>query len=120
MDNHQRDKPLAGIVTAINPNLGFRANAFNGVDFGVIGLKPAGFTYIMDGGGQASYMPRRAIAKALGIPESELESHPRFTRNKLPLIPTNEMAVLFKGTSRYQIQEPIYVIPDEAYKAISK
>ncbi len=115
VDRKERDKPLAGILTAINPNLGFRANAFNGVDFGIIGLKPAGFTYFVDESGETSYMSRRAIAKKLGVPESELESDPRFTRNKVPLLPTNEMAVFFRGTKRYQLPGPIYRIPDNAY-----
>jgi hypothetical protein len=94
----------------------FSVERFYGIDFGAVGLKPAGFTYLLDEAGRATYMSRRAIAKALGISEADLESHPRFMRNKLPLMPTNEIAVLFKGTSRYQIQEPIYRIPESDYK----
>lgn len=115
VDRKERDKPLAGILTAINPNLGFRANAFNGVDFGIIGLKPAGFTYFVGDSGRASYMSRRAISKKLGVPEDELENHPQFTPNKMPLLPTNEMAVFFRGTKRFQLPGPIYRIPNAAY-----
>jgi len=92
------DKPLSGIITAINGNLGFRANAFNGVGFETFGLKPANFSFLRDPKtGDLEYMTRRAIVKKLGLRnESELEKSPLYATNKFPLLPTNEMIVLFK------------------------
>lgn len=109
------DGELAGVLTAINPNLGFRANAFNGVDFGVVGLKPASCKYLVGSDGTPTYMLRRAIARELGVSVDELPGHPRFARNAMPLLPTNEMAVIFNRKTRHKPDGPIHIIDSKKY-----
>lgn len=112
------DKPLAGVITAINGNLGFKANAFNGVGFETIGLKPAKFTYYRERpGNPLEYMSRRAIVKKLGLQSTkELINHPNYAENTMPLLPTNEMMVLFdKKEQAILAQQPIRRITSDAY-----
>lgn len=117
VDDRQRDKPLAGIITAINGNLGFKANAFNGVGFETIGLKPANFSFLVEADGELTYMSRREIMRTLGLTSvSELDDHPRYRTNQVPLLPTNEMVVVFDTHDQERLQQQrIYRIPETAY-----
>ncbi|HJQ08574.1 MAG TPA: (d)CMP kinase [Candidatus Saccharimonadales bacterium] len=110
-----QSRSLAGIITAINPNLGFQAYGFKGAGFGVIGLKPATFTYLQQSDGNLTYMPRRSIADMLGVSDKALAGHPALAHSKFPLLPSYELAVLFKGTDRYQYAGPLYSISKQAY-----
>ncbi len=112
------DKPLSGVVSAINPNLGFNGSAFSAANFRVVGLKPAQFTYLVHPDGTFDYMPRRSIVISLGLDTTtELDSHDGYRTSMVPLIPTNEMAVIFDKTKQGEIlKRPIYRIPDSGYK----
>lgn len=118
MENGNKDKPLAGVVTAINENLGFYANAFTGIGFDVVGLKPANFTYYKDEQGNLTYMSRRKLVERLGLHnEEELGDSPYFGTNQFPLLPTYEMVLLFDKSSKDRLmQRPIYRIPEEDYR----
>lgn len=110
------DKPLQGIVTAINPNLGFHANAFNGVGFVSTGLKPALFTFLRTSDG-FSYMPRRSIQQKLGLAtSSQLTRHPDFSTSQIPLVDTVEMVLFFdKAKEKGLLSQPMYRIQNEHY-----
>jgi hypothetical protein len=110
------DKPLNGVLTSINPNLGFRANAFSGVDFGVVGLKPSSYKYLLDEQGHPTYMLRRAIARELGVSVAGLDGHPRYGRNAMPLLPGYVMMVLFDRKCRIKPSGPIYVVGRQSYQ----
>ncbi len=113
-----RDKPIYGIITAINSNLGFKANAFNGVGFETVGFKPANFTYYRDDNGVLTYMSRRGLVEKLHLQNtSELEDNPHAQGNLFPLFPTNEMVVLFDKKRAAELhQKPIYAIDPLLYK----
>lgn len=116
--NGEVDKPLVGIITAINGNLGFQARAFNGVGFKTIGLKPAKFTYLVENDSSLTYMTRRRIVEELGLRNtSELTNNHRYAVNKVPLLPTYEMAVLFsKDDENKFIDKPIFRILSKNYR----
>lgn len=113
-----RDKPLQGVVTAINSNLGFRANAFNGVGFETVAFKPANFTYYRNDQDELTYMPRRKIAKQLNASTMlELADNPHYQVNQIPLLPTNEMVVLFDKRQAEELKSrPIYMIDSNEYQ----
>lgn len=113
----EKDKPLAGIITAINGNLGFRANAFNGVGFTTIGLKPAKFTYFKDSEGLLTYSPRRNLVKTLKFEKTgQLSGHPNVATNQFPLLPTYEMLMLFDKKAHERIAaKPVYKITSSKY-----
>lgn len=117
IESGEKDKPLAGVITAINGNLGFHANAFTGIGFDVVGLKPANLTYYKDKQNNLTYMSRRKLVDKLGLhDERELSNNPNFESNKFPLLPTYEMVLLFEKTSKDKLaQRPIYRIPDDDY-----
>lgn len=117
VDDRVLDKPVAGIVTAINGNLGFRANAFNGVGFETVALKPANFSFYVEDDGSLTYMSRRQIVRRLGLHSTkELDGHPRYRANQVPLLPTNEMVVMFDEREQHRVTDkPIYRIPNSAY-----
>lgn len=118
VDLGEVDKPLSGVVSAINPNLGFNGSAFSAANFRVVGLKPANFTYMTHPDGTFDYMPRRSIVQSLGLnTTAELEGHPQYRTSMVPLIPTNEMAVIFDKAKQEEIMKrPLYRIPDSDYK----
>lgn len=100
---------LKGVVTAINPNLGFTAAAFRGVDFDVIGTKPTEHSYLLDNNGIPIYGVSRAIAAELELTVDELTTDPRYGKSRMPLLPTNVLAVLFNGTSRQKPTTPLLI-----------
>jgi len=114
--NYERE--LAGVVTSINPNLGFKAVSFRGVRFNVAGVKPTGFTYLSNEDGSADFMPSSEIKKALGLEDSEnTEDHPRFLSPQIPLLSTLEFIALFNnGAEKRLLSKPIYRITPAAAK----
>jgi len=114
--NGNEYKSLSGILTSINPNLGFKANAFKGVGFDVIGLKPTQFTYYKNNG-NLTYIPRRDLIKKLGLVNTnQLYGHKNFATNEIDLVPTCEMLVLFDIRKQVELREkPIYIINEEKY-----
>ena len=108
--------PLKAIVTAINPNLGFRANAFNGIGLIPLGLKPAQFTFV-NVGGRWEYFPRRKAQEVLQVRSiNDLYKHPLFKGNQTPLLPTYEMVLVFDEKSQKRLRhEPVYQIPASGY-----
>ena len=106
---------VSGVVTAINPNMGFSGMAFSGVDFAVTGLKPTNHKFLIDEHGRPQYMLRRDISASLGIPEESLNLSDRYSESNMPLLPTNVMAVIFdgKGNVRTKPQTPIYIVPPQ-------
>lgn len=100
---------LGGIITAINPNLGFSGMAFSGVDFGVVGLKPTNHKFLIENG-VPIYMLRRDIARHLGTTVAELAQHGQYSESSMPLSHTNVMMVLFDKSARVKPTPPIYVV----------
>jgi len=117
VDTGKEDKPLAGVITSINGNMGFHANAFRGVGFEVAGLKPSNFTYYKDEHGYLTYIPRRKLAQKLELKgEEELITNLNFESSRFPLLPTYEMILLFDQNARAKLSKrPIYRIPDDDY-----
>ena len=102
---------LGGVITAINPNLGFSGMAFSGVDFGVVGLKPTNHKFLIENG-VPIYMLRRDIARHLGTTVAALAQHESYSESSMPLSHTNVMMVLFDKSSREKPAPPIYVLGD--------
>ena len=100
---------LGGVITAINPNLGFSGMAFKGVDFGVVGLKPTNHKYIIEDG-VPIYMLRRDIASRLHTTVDRLKTYDEYGESSMPLLPTNVMAVIFDGSARNKPVTPVYVV----------
>lgn len=100
---------LDGIITAINPNLGFSGMAFSGVDFGVVGLKPTNHKFLIQNG-VPIYMLRRDIARHLNTTVAELTKHEQYSESSMPLSHTNVMMVLFNKSAREKPTLPIYII----------
>ena len=101
------------ILTAVNPNLGFKGSAFRAVGFGVIGEKPTAFHYIVDRNERRSYIPRRSLPAL-----SELQpDHARIATASIPLLPTKELAVVLSGRSRLKpITDVVYSVSDAEYR----
>jgi len=108
---------LKGILTSINPNLGFRAHAFRGVHYVPVGVKPANFTYLRDANGMCSYLPRREIQRYLSLNDSmALEHHPAFHRSCFPMAPTVEMLLLLNRSDHDAVlSKRIYVVNSASY-----
>ena len=117
VQNGETDKPIQGILTAINPNLGFKASGFIGIGMEVCGLKPANFSFFKDGG-IVDYMPRREIQKLLNLDNSkELILHPKYQQNIVPLMPTYELILAFDSKEQSELtKKPIYKIPKSSYQ----
>lgn len=103
---------LGGVITAINPNLGFSGMAFSGVDFGVVGLKPTNHKFLIENG-VPIYMLRRDIARHLGTTVAELAQHEQYSESSMPLSHTNVMMVLFDKSAREKPTPPIYVVANK-------
>jgi cytidylate kinase len=108
---------LKGILTSINPNLGFKAHAFRGVKYIPLGLKPAKFTYLRDEKGILNYCSRRGIQKHLPLSEQENFKHsPMFQSSCIPMAPSVEMIILMNKTDHDAIlKRPLYVVPPHKY-----
>jgi hypothetical protein len=108
-----KKQPLEAIITAVNPNLGFRGSAFRAVGFKVIGEKPTAYHYLLSKSGHRHYATRR-----------ELEEHKKRTSGKLnhissafPLIGTKELAVVLNGPKRLPAKKT-YKVSGQEYQAL--
>lgn len=114
------DKPLAGIITSINGNLGFHASAFRGIGFKVVGLKPAKFNYLISEDKSIIYTTRRSMHKKFTVDKvPRIDEGLQCVSNKLPLLPTYEMVLLFDEKGDKELENrPIYLITKKSYKNI--
>lgn len=102
------------ILTAVNPNLGFRGSAFRAVGFGVIGEKPTAFHYVMDRNARRSYVPRRNLPAAPDEPPHRA----RIIECAMPLLPTKELAVILNGRSRSRPGSTVYRVSADEYRRL--
>ncbi|MEV5839882.1 hypothetical protein [Nocardia sp. NPDC052112] len=101
------------IITAVNPNLGFKGSAFRAVGFGLIGEKPTAYHYLVDENGQKSYVPRRSLTDISRIPSTNA----RCVTAALPLLPTKELAVIMRGRRRLKpATHVIYRVSEAEYR----
>lgn len=101
------------ILTAVNPNLGFKGSAFRAVGFGVIGEKPTAFHYLVDENERRSYIPRRSLPARSEL----LLNRARIATASMPLLPTKELAVVLSGRSRLRpITDVVYSVSDAEYR----
>jgi hypothetical protein len=70
---------LQGLYTTINPNIGFRANAYRGNGYKIVGQRPSGFNYVvLDGIAVPSYLVmgrdqyQQSTGKFEGLPNNVL------------------------------------------------
>ena len=106
---------IRGILTSINPNLGFSASAFRGVHFEVISLKPTVFSYQLEDD-KPYFRPKNEIAKNLGIEISALSASRYYTDNRIPFLPTIELLYLYDKDERKKLtKSPIYVVSKNDY-----
>lgn len=107
---------IKGILTSINPNLGFSASAFRGVHFEIVSLKPTIFSYQIDENGLPHFRSKSEISKKLGIELSKLYESPYYTENRIPFLQTIEMLYLYDYTERQKLlHRPIYVVSENDY-----
>ena len=105
-----------GILTSINPNLGFSASAFRGIHFEIVSLKPTVFSYQIDENGLPHFKSKSEISKSLGIELSKLYESSYYTENRIPFLQTIEMLYLYDYTERQKLlQHPIYVVSENDY-----
>lgn len=108
----QRGSQPQAILTAVNPNLGFRGSAFRAVGFGVIGEKPTSYHYIIGKGGKRSFTVRRNLTTML-----QEESTPvQFMRATMPLLATKELAVILNGRKRSRPSANFYSVTEAEYR----
>lgn len=106
---------IRGILTSINPNLGFSASAFRGIHFEVVSLKPTIFSYQLEGD-KPYFRTKGEIAKNLGVEISALSASRYYTDNKIPFLPTVELLYLYNKDERKKLSEsPIYVVSENDY-----
>lgn len=104
------DKPLAGISTTINPNLGFKGSAFSGSSFSVVALRPATLQY-SNMQGHPRYITRREISRQ-GLSGDTFEA-------KIPQLPLNEMLMVYNTKKQSEIEKgKIYRIDPNIYEEI--
>jgi hypothetical protein len=97
---------LGGVITAINPNLGFTGMAFRGVDFATVATKPTEHAFLIEDGLPVYTLPHVA-ARVLGVDANALLHHPAYSESRTPLLHTNLMVVLFDGTGRRRPLGPV-------------
>lgn len=97
---------LGGVITAINPNLGFTGMAFRGVDFAMVATKPTEHAFLIEDGLPVYTLPYVA-ARSLGVDANALLRHPAYGESRTPLLHTNLMMVLFDGTGRRRPLGPV-------------
>lgn len=99
---------LGGVITAINPNLGFSGMAFSGVDFGIAGLKPTNHKFLIESG-LPIYMRNYDFSRLLGTSAASSFQLDNYAESSMPLSHSNVMMVLFDKSSRQKPTSPIYV-----------
>lgn len=108
---HDRKQTLT-VVTAVNPNLGFKGSAFRAVGFGLIGHKPTAFYYLANSSGHRTFTTRRDLSKML---ENNASEEVSYLTSQFPLLPTKELAVYLRGSQRTQHVGVIYDIANSQY-----
>ncbi len=107
---------LAGILTAINPNLGFSASAFRGIHFEIVSLKPTIFSYQLSSDKKPTFGSRGEIAKNLGVSAEDLAKSEYYVENQIPFLPTIEYLYLYDKEGRKKLKNsPIYVVSENDY-----
>lgn len=102
------------VITAVNPNLGFKGSAFRAVGFGLIGHKPTSFHYLVDPLGKHTFVTRRNLSNIL----NRVSGKTLHISAQFPLLPTKELAVHLNGTKRLPHVGDIYAVGvDEYYGA---
>jgi hypothetical protein len=105
-------KQTLTVVTAVNPNLGFKGSAFRAVGFSLIGHKPTSFYYLVDQEGNRTFTTRRDLSKKLeGAKSVEVE----YRSAQFPLLATKELAVYLRGSQRMQHSGAVYDIDEGEY-----
>lgn len=108
----QNEKPLQSVITAVNPNLGFRGSAFRAVGFKVIGEKPTTYHYILDKFNKRSYATRRDLAKH----QAKAKGKVRHVSSAFPLVHTKELAVVLTGPKNLLVSNAYRVSGTEYQK----
>jgi hypothetical protein len=107
------DKPLVGISTTINPNLGFTGKSFSGASFVTTALRPATLTYYKDKDSAPVYITRREAE----IIKSNSSSGAVFDA-RIPQLPLNEMILVYAPKMQEKILKgKIYRINPESYSS---
>lgn len=109
---HDRKQVLT-VVTAVNPNLGFKGSAFRAVGFSLIGHKPTAFYYLSDSSDNRTFTTRRDLAKLMKRKSSKKPNH---MTAQFPLLPTKELVVYLRGSQRLRHSGTIYDIADSEYE----
>lgn len=109
----QYSKPLQSIITAVNPNLGFRGSAFRAVGFKVIGEKPTAYNYLIDQFDTRIYATRRVLAKHQAKDGGKL----KHIASIFPLVDTKELAVVLNGPQNIQVGNA-YKVSGQEYQAL--
>lgn len=102
------NKNLQAITTTINPNLGFKASSFLGCNFIPFALRPAKFTYGIQGT-TMEYMTRREIER------KNLE----YIENQFNILPLNEIILCLEKRKQEEISKgKIYTMDKRNYNQV--
>jgi hypothetical protein len=113
IQQQQSRQDLEAILTAVNPNLGFKGSAFRAVGFGLVGEKPTAYHYIVDKKGQRSFTLRRSLVAFL----KKKPFKAQIRTSSLPLLPTKELAVILEGRKRFApILDVVYSVSEAEYQ----
>ncbi len=109
----EHSKPLQSIVTAVNPNLGFRGSAFRAVGFKLIGEKPTAYYYLLGQSNKRSYTTRRGLVKH----QARTSGKVKHLVAAFPLVDTKELAVVLDGPKKLLVRNT-YQVSDREYQAL--
>jgi hypothetical protein len=108
----QSNTRIQAVLTAVNPNLGFKGSAFRAVGFGLAGEKPTFYYYVVDNLGRRSFILRRNL-------EVLLQHEPmqtKYVTSSFPLLPTKELVVILNGSKRSRPASGIYIVDEVEYR----
>jgi hypothetical protein len=109
----QHNVPLQSIITAVNPNLGFRGSAFRAVGFKVIGEKPTTYHYLINQFDTRFYATRRDLAKHKAKTNGKI----KYIAAAFPLVDTKELAVVLVGPKKLPVRDA-YRVSKQEYRAL--
>jgi hypothetical protein len=109
----KKNTPLKSIITAVNPNLGFRGSAFRAVGFKVIGEKPTTYHYLVDQFDTRIYATRRDLADH----QAKTNGKTKHIEAAFPLVGTKELAVVLDGPKNLQVGNA-YQVSGKEYSTI--
>jgi hypothetical protein len=84
-------RELEGIITAINPNLGFTGSSFKAVGYRRVAGKATKYAFLEDPDGTRNYVTNRDIVKAREAGDTR-----PLIESKFPLLDTHELVLKFK------------------------